>query len=1088
MIIGRGGAGKSRLLRALSTDLEQAGATIRFLAMGIVVGQAQYENLPPDDRLVVIVDDAHERSEISTIISSIRRVRPHAKVILSLRPQGLAQLAADLRQIGLHPSEIPSWNIGDLKASEAEELARTVIGPEGSPWVVQRLSAIAPDCPLLIVVGATLISRGVLDATRLESSDSIRSEIMDRFGEFLVPNATNGDSALQRETLKCVAALQPFRIDDPSFRQAISTLTERAFDQVIPFLNRLERSGVLLRRGTSYRIVPDLLGDTILSDAAIDWQSGTSTGYLERVYQATARQPLQNLFVNASRVDWQIRQDRRDAADLAGPVWAALVQEFQTSGIVGRLDIIKILEKVAFFQPSRALALVRWAIANQTNAAETIDHPLAALYSPTYSEVIRELPKVVESVAFNLDYLPEAADILWQLARSDDRRLNQYPHHPIRVLAELAAYGPAKPAIFQKILIDAAERWLRRTDLAEWPYSPFEVLKPLLATEVEIRHSDGLSITLRALPVAAGAVKELRMHVLNLAFAEMQSTDLKRAVEAMRTIEASIRYPIGMFNRSVTAEERDSWTPLFVETIDQLGRTAQEVDIDPTVVIAVDRALHWHAHYSSTDTHIAAQEALARLYDSPSRKLARVLHDGWAHTVAYSGDIEDSERRRQAYLDQVVAEVTQSWPDNELVDNIGKYLTANRTAHGEDSGQPGPFVWTLVRARPVIGEIICHRIISEPTCILRELLSIVLPILLESDSTTALRYARILMKLDDVIVQRYVAHAFGRGRGTRTVIADGEAEFLKALISNRDATVRQLAVAAAHALSASQGQLAKELATTVRFDDSAEVAEEVAVTFSRDRLSWGELSTLQRNRLIAQLRECPSIDGYHLGQLISTISGSDPEVVLRLLKGRIERYEESPAGGDYHPLPHNWHTALQFRNSPLFVESLREVIFWMAEDVDSWIRQSEGSELFSVVAAGFDEQVLGVITEAIDSGDIKQIQAAGHVLRKAPRNLAWENVDFVTHALEAADRNGSDCFRSVAGGLHASVITGMRHGTPGQPYQEDIEERDKSAEVAAHLPFGSIGRQFYEALHDSAQQRIKSTERSDRISPDGRDW
>ncbi len=1088
-VIGRGGIGKSRLLRALSTEIENnSEATVRFLATGIPVEPAQYELLPPDDRLVVIIDDVHDRTDNAAIIGGIRRARPNAKVLLSLRPQGLGQLAADLRQVGLHPSDLPSWTLDDLLAAEAEALAQEILGHGANPAVVRRLAAVAPDCPLLIVVGATLIKRGHLDPALLESSDSIRMEILTRFRDAVVADPTVGDPELRREVLRALTVLQPFRIEDPVFREAVSNLTGKAFDQVMPHLNGLESSGVLLRRGASLRVIPDLLGDVILAEAAVDRPSGTSTGYLERVYQATNGEALQHVFVNASRVDWQIRQDKGSGAALVESLWVPLAAEFQAAGIRGRLTLLKLLGKVAFFQPDRTLALVRWAIENPTDVVEEIDHPLASLYPSDYREVMRELPNLLENIGYNLDHLPPVVDILWDLARYDARPTNQHPNHPIRILSELAAYGIGKPRVFQKILIDAVQRWLEREDLEDWAYSPFEVVRPLLATEAEVRRSDGLSITLQSLPVKVDAVKDLRERILDMAFAETKSEDPKRAVEAVKTIEASITYPSGLFGRPVPDEERDRWTPLFVETIERLGRLAAEEGLDPAVSVTIDQALQWHAQYSSTETRTAAQTALSSASGTIDRSLAQVLRDGWGHTVAYSGDVEDFERRRQARLDEVAAAITGRWSDEEVVDHIAERLTANRLAYGENSGQPGPFMWTLVQNHPTIGDIICRRVTADPTCILQELVPVALGRLADARPSIALTRANELLATEDVVVQRYVAQAFGWGRGNRAALLDGEADLLRSLIRKQDAVVRRLAAAAARTLSTSRHPLALELVTTVQFADSGDIAEEIAAAFSPGHLSWTDLSPAQADDLLAQLRACPRIDGYQVITLLAEISKTNPEAVLELLRARVERYEQNRSLANYEPLPHRWHKRLHFRDTTYFIDSLRSVVGWMTKGVSSWYRQREGAEIFAVIAERFDEQVMEIITEAIETGDKQQIQAVGGIVRKAPQSLVWDDVAFVTHALRTANKYGEECVQAVGGGFHAAVTTGGRWGTPGQPFREDIEQRDKSIKIAARLPHGSIEQRFYQSLQASAESRIRWEEEHDRDFADGRDW
>ncbi len=1088
-IVGRGGIGKSRLLRALSMEIEHnRGANVRFLATGLPVEPAQYELLPPDGRVVVIIDDAHDRTDTAAIIGGIHHARPNAKVLFSLRPQGLGQLAADLRQVGLHPSELPSWTLDDLQVAEAEALAQEILGKDANLAIVRRLAAIAPDCPLLIVVGAMLIRRGQLDPGLLESSDSIRMEILTRFRDVVVAEPTVGDPELRREVLRAVAVLQPFRLGDPGFRQAMSDLTGKAFDQVMAHLSGLEGSGVLLRRGVSLRVVPDLLGDVILAEAAIDGPSGTSTGYLERVYQAAVGEALQHALVNASRVDWQIRQNRGGGTVPVESLWAELAAEFQASGIRRRLALLKLLEKVALFQPDRTLALVRWAINNPTEIVEEVDHPLASLYPSEYSEVLKELPSVLENVGYNLDHLPATVDILWDLARYDARPTNQYPNHPIRVLSELAAYGVAKPAVFQEILVDGVERWLEREDLGEWPYSPFEVIKPLLATEVEVRRSDGLSLTLQSFLVNVEAVKGLRGRVLNLAFAEAHLDDPKRAVDAVETIEAAITYPPGLFGRPVPDKERDRWTPLFIETIERLGRLAAEEDLDPAVSVAASRALRWHAQHSPTETRVAAKAALSRVSGSIDRSLAQVLHDGWGHAVMYSGDAEDFERQRQAQLDEVAAAVTGQWSEEEIVDHVVERLTANHLAYGEKSGQPGPFVWTLVENNPTIGDILCRRVIDDPTIILRELVPVVLGRLADVHPSTALTRAHELLATGDIVVQRYVAQAFGWARGNRAALVDGEADLLKSLVQNDDATVRRLAIAAARALSRSRHPLALELVTTVQFADAGDVAEEIAGAFGPGCLLWTDLSPPQADDFLRQLSACPRIDGYQMTTLLGAISKTDPEAVLEILKGRVETYEQDRSLVNYEPLPHMWHNRLHFRDTTRFIASLRSVLGWMAEGGNSWYRQREGADIFAIVAERFDEQVLEILTEAIETGDTQQIQAVGGVLRKAPQNLVWDDVAFVTHALRTADKYGEKCVQAIGGGFHAAVTTGGRWGTPGQPFREDVEQRDKSIEIAARLPRGSIEQRFYQSLEASAESRIRWEQEHDRDFADGRDW
>ena len=65
---------------------------MRFLARDAAVMPGDFDSLPSGHRAAVVIDDAHDRGGLAGLIRGIRRARPGAKVILSLRPQGLARL------------------------------------------------------------------------------------------------------------------------------------------------------------------------------------------------------------------------------------------------------------------------------------------------------------------------------------------------------------------------------------------------------------------------------------------------------------------------------------------------------------------------------------------------------------------------------------------------------------------------------------------------------------------------------------------------------------------------------------------------------------------------------------------------------------------------------------------------------------------------------------------------------------------------------------------------------------------------------------------------------------------------------------
>ncbi|MCI0634916.1 MAG: helix-turn-helix domain-containing protein [Actinobacteria bacterium] len=1088
IVVGRGGIGKTRLLRAAALLAEEElSVDARLVATGGEVKPEHFELLPTDP-LVVIVDDAHERTDIAPLLAEIHRTRPKAKVLLSLRPYGMTRLALDLRRVGLHPSSLPTWEIGDLRAQDAETLAREVLGSGHSEAVIRRLASLTTDCPLITVVGSGLLKRGLIHPGVLDGDASLRVEILRAFRDALVADPAVGDPELRRLVIDAVAILQPVQSNDPVFQSALEKLCGVPYDRIVPHLRGLEGAGVLLRRGMSLRIVPDLLGDVVLAEACLDDRSGVNTGFIERTRKVAEGEALRHFFVNASRVDWQVRRENAAAQPLVDPLWSLLDEEFRAAGILGRLSLLKLLEKTAYYQPARALALARWALDHPTERSEESDDILARVYSPSYQDVIQALPPVIRYCAYSMEYLADALDLLWRLAQLDDRATNQHPEHALRVLEDLAGYETGKPLAFHERLVDVVERWLDEDPSEDRIRSPFDVLEPMLATEGSDQHSEEFALSFRPYGLNVPAVRTLRARVVAIALKEARHSEPKRALRALEAVGASLHYPVGMFGRPVEPKELDAWTPLFVETIEQLEELAADPTLDPAIGVGIHRTLNWHAHYSTNDTKDAALNVLGRIPTSTENELALLLYDGWGRILFdHFEDYAEGERIKEARFQKLADAIVSKYSDKEAVALLVRRLDVQRRAVGPNEASPGQFVWTLVQTRPSIGEEICRMVARNPDSVLREVVPVALSYLAAARPKKAIALARALVATGSIEVVRCVAQGYGWNRRLRAELAEGEMELLYEFALHEDQWIRSSAVRAAQLMVESHRSQAIDLLTRVRFEDSERLAGEVFATFrGRGDLKWEELSTSQRQAMLNQVRNCPDIDDYDITMFLSQLSEDDPEAVLRLLMERVELSEAEHADR-FKALPFRWQKELQLRSSPHFQSMLRGIRDWIAAKLDSWQRRWFGAELFRAVAGKFDDRVIVVLEEAVESGSSEQIEAVAAILREAPRGLVWD-VGFVTRLLNGAARQGHEYVKRLGGSLHSAATSGTRSGTPGEPFPEDVELRDRAAEVAKTLPAGSLEERFYTSLRQSAEASIRWDADRDEKLADGRDW
>jgi hypothetical protein len=252
-------------------------------------------------------------------------------------------------------------------------------------------------------------------------------------------------------------------------------------------------------------------------------------------------------------------------------------------------------------------------------------------------------------------------------------------------------------------------------------------------------------------------------------------------------------------------------------------------------------------------------------------------------------------------------------------------------------------------------------------------------------------------------------------------------------------------------------------------------------------LSWEMLSKTQvasvRERLVALI----DIGEHWLTALLAELSAVDPEWVIGLLQDRVTHAENLESLGDYRAMPFSWGNPLRVREHRGFVSYLRRLHAWIAAAPVSGTSQQMRGEVFRAFARPYDQTVLAVLGDALASTNPADVHAVAAVTGKAHRTFIWDFPEFVRTALHAATRVGQDCRDEMAGALWGATISGTRMGTPGQPFSEDIEQRDRSRELAGTMPRGSYEEKFYREMAASAEASIARSVVEDRTD-DGRDW
>ncbi len=718
IIVGRGGIGKSKILYALaeSFEAEHQGMALWFMAEGVPLTEDGADHLPYSP-CVIVLDDAHRRSDLPTLLALSRQRTHTTKLILSCRPQGISYLKSLLTRGGFDAHEVVTLpDVKELSRGEVTELGRQALGAEFG-HLAEQLAAATWDCPLVTVVGGQLLAQKAIPPDLLERDEEFRDTVLARFQDVLVGEVGDRiEPKLCKALLNLIAAVQPIRLDNERALDTMAGFLDVDSPTLLVSLDALEDAGVLLRRGNTLRIVPDVLADHILHQVSVTSQ-GQKTGYADAVFDRFGALCPTEVLRNLSELDWRLQRSGAQASGLLNGVWQSIEQEFQDASNAVRCRILGILEEIAVHQPEKTLELVEYAIRNPATASE--DPEWSKVYKFTHSHVLRELPTLLRRISYTLDFIPRCFSLLWELGRGDARDLNSNPDHAMRVLADLASYDIGKPFVVSHLMLDALEKLVEDPRSHEHVHSPLDIIDPMWEKTGHSTRSEGHSLVFRPFTLSDNNVRSIRQRSLSLVVRCLSSIDLKVSLRALRSLESALREPVGLFDMKISDEDREQWRPEQLEILTHIGEIARH-STEPVVLLRIKESLWWHRSYSSSeDVRVRADAIVSSMPESFELSLTQELMDLFhsRDLLPEEREVDDGYKRQQERIERTQRELVA-----ELIgrsgDASGAYsILAGRIQAITDAGvRPEPLVLLgiLGDSDPEFAAGICDIIVDNP--------------------------------------------------------------------------------------------------------------------------------------------------------------------------------------------------------------------------------------------------------------------------------------------------------------------------------------------------------------------------------------
>jgi len=1051
-IVGTGGSGKSRVLKQVTETYEanHKGVVVRFLSPTENVTSKSLEDLGAG-RKILVVDDAHDRNDLSLLFQYVANPSNQSKLLLSFRPYGLDSIKAQATSFALAGQRVTTTTLNYLSLTQATELAQQVLTElQGPTRLAEDIARLTLDCPLATVIGAFLVTREKIHPELVKNEDEFRQTLFGKFRNIVAGEiGKTADTESIKKLLKLIAILQPVHPDDASFKKIVEATEGISSIETSRLMKLLTDAGVLFKRGGQYRLSPDLLADFLIEESCIGIDTA-STGYAESVFEHVNAVHLEHLLLNLGKLDWRLANGDPSNSRLLDGVWSKLKasQEYQD-------PCVNAVTKVAYYQPKRAL-----------------DFAEALMREGKY---LRDLPGLIKNAAYNFEYLMRACECLWELGKTDSRTLNQHPGHAIRILSELCSVEPNKPYEYNEAVVDFVLSLIPYDDAWDHAYSPFDILKGILQTEGHTSTSSGRAISFSPFLVSPEFVSGLRRKILDVAIALLLHPRKAIAVKAAQLLSEGLRYPMGVFNMPVSNENRASWDKEFMQTLNQVNATIRTSSLEPVVLIEIVRSISWHAHYAESATTPIAREIIAALPNTLEFRTTLALTDGFGHLLERL-DYRERENVWNKYLEALTNDLLTIKGDGENLREFIEERLADIEA-GKIGTHSSPYVLCgqLVNSSLSFAQAILAIAITQPDAKTNKFAGNALAKLLTENHALGLDVAKKLIALDLQGLKAAVGAAYSMFQPGKGEYTKEDLTILRELLSSNDPWVAGSALGAVRSVATINQRLAIDLLHIVDFGTSAQIADDVLILLQRNvTIPFESLTEEDVKHFLKKLMAVPELDGYWIETFLSKVSKYHARIGASFF---MDRVEHAATTEDWRYRPCNTgpyvHVPLRFRESEEFGSLLKQISSWMRSHGENyWFRHRAG-ELFEAFCNQFDAELLGFIQDWVDTSTPNDIAVISQILSEAHPTFVFEQRPFVVRFLDKAKQHGEKALETATSALYRSAITGLRSGAPGEPFPEDLRMKEESEKALEEIPRFSPSYQLYEHLNAHAEQGIK---------------
>jgi len=471
----------------------------------------------PAKKICIVIEDAHKRDDLNTIIDALMRsqYRDRTKLVISTRPSGVDSIKHML--VSYDPEDVDWIDVPPLDPKTyALDLAKNVLGVNYHPYAGKLVNA-SDGNSLIITVGGLLIKKGQIDIALVKSKDFC-DKVLEKLledSQIGLPVIPNLDVTYFLATL---AGIGPANITSKETQEILTEHFGITWVQLSGLIDKLEETGLLLRRGRKIRVCPDVLADYVLLSKAFN-NHRDPTGLIDELFERYRKLYFSNILRNIAEIEYSI-QLKGEESSLLNNIWSEIWKFIEHASYIELSELLDKLEPTAVFKPKETLKMMKWLLEPRNLVKQERQGPWKGHIDE--ETVLTKIPSVLRKIAWHPEFTTEVCEILWDLANGSLSHINPNPHpeHPFRIFMKLAKLDNHNYFSIVDKSLDAVTNIINRGKHRKTHYKIQEILEGTLNQEIENTSYDRRTFTLsftRALscqPLAR--IKQVRNRAIDL--------------------------------------------------------------------------------------------------------------------------------------------------------------------------------------------------------------------------------------------------------------------------------------------------------------------------------------------------------------------------------------------------------------------------------------------------------------------------------------------------------------------------------------------------------------------------------------------